>query len=93
MGIPLTPLIAYVFPSIFGTVYLCQVFWNIPALGTDSQAGTIVHESSHFGRNGGTMDYVYGQTNCAALAISNSSQAIMNAESHEYFAENTPFLS
>ena len=92
MDTPLTPLIAYVYANTFGTVFLCPVFWSAPALGTDSKAGTIVHESSHFTRNGGTQDYKYGQTNCAALAISNPSQAVRNADSHEYFAENTPAL-
>jgi peptidyl-Lys metalloendopeptidase len=84
---------AYVYPSNFGYVYLCNAFWSAPTTGTDSKAGTIVHESSHFTANGGTDDYVYGQTNAKALAKSNPSQAIMNADSHEYFAENNPALS
>ncbi|KIM33629.1 hypothetical protein M408DRAFT_60879, partial [Serendipita vermifera MAFF 305830] len=84
---------AYVYPSNFGYVYLCNAFWTASTTGTDSKAGTIVHESSHFTANGGTDDYVYGQTNAKALAKSNPSQAIMNADSHEYFAENTPALS
>ena len=39
---------------------------------------------------GGTDDYVYGQTGAKNLAISNPAQAVMNADSHEYFVENTP---
>jgi peptidyl-Lys metalloendopeptidase len=61
--------------------------------GTDSKAGTIVHEQSHFTVNGGTKDYVYGQAAAKRLAISNPAQAIMNADNHEYFAENTPALA
>jgi peptidyl-Lys metalloendopeptidase len=61
--------------------------------GTDSKAGTIVHEQSHFTVNGGTQDIVYGQSGAKSLAISNPAQAIMNADSHEYFAENTPAQS
>jgi len=38
----------------------------------------------------GTRDYVYGQSDARSLAISNPAQAIANADSHEYFAENTP---
>ncbi|KAF9502286.1 zincin [Pleurotus eryngii] len=64
--------------SSFGIVTLCGAFWNALATGTDSKAGTIVHESSHFTVNGGTEDIVY---------------AIMNADSHEYFAESNPALS
>ena len=57
------------------------------------QAGTIIHESSHFTANGGTNDYAYGQTACKNLAISNPANAVRNADSHEYFAENNPALS
>jgi len=74
-------------------IYLCGAYWNAPATGTDSKAGTLVHESSHFTVNGGTQDYVYGQSGAKSLAISNSNNAVMNADSHEYFAENTPAQS
>lgn len=57
------------------------------------QAGTIIHESSHFTANGGTDDYVYGQTDAKNLAISDPANAVMNADNHEYFAENNPVLS
>ena len=48
--------------------------------GTDSKAGTIVHEQSHFTVNGGTQDYVYGQSSAKSLASSDPSEAIFNAE-------------
>ncbi|KZV67402.1 zincin, partial [Peniophora sp. CONT] len=71
---------AYVYADEPGYVYLCPVFWDAPATGTDSQAGTIVHEQSHFTVNGGTSDHVYGQSAAKSLASSNPSQAIDNAE-------------
>ena len=84
------PFYAYVYPSSPYNIYLCNAFWSAPATGTDSKAGTLIHEMSHFTVLGGTDDYVYGQTGAKALAISNPAQAVMNADSHEYFAENTP---
>jgi peptidyl-Lys metalloendopeptidase len=81
---------AYVFPSQPYKVYLCSAFWTAPMTGTDSKAGTLIHEMSHFTVVAGTDDYAYGQTAARALAISNPAQAIANADSHEYFAENTP---
>ncbi|MCP3886359.1 MAG: hypothetical protein GY700_12970, partial [Propionibacteriaceae bacterium] len=48
------------------TVWFCGAFWNAPATGTDSQAGTIVHELSHAVCR--TDDNAYGQANCRALA-------------------------
>ncbi|KAG9120167.1 hypothetical protein FRC07_004448 [Ceratobasidium sp. 392] len=84
---------AYVYANQPGRVYLCGAFWNAPNTGTDSKAGTIVHEQSHFTVNGGTQDHVYGQSGAKQLAISDPARAIMNADSTEYFAENTPAQS
>jgi len=84
---------AYVYPNQPYKVYLCRAFWNANELGTDSRAGTIVHELSHFTVVAGTDDVVYGQSGAKDLAISNPDQALNNADSHEYFAENTPNLN
>lgn len=101
---------AYVYPNEWGYIYLCNVFWDAPATGTDSKAGTLVHESSHFTNIGSTGknrilpkpahfslsaavdDWAYGQSAAKSLAISNPTRAVDNADSHEYFAENTPSL-
>jgi len=83
---------AYVYPTKPYVIYLCNLFWSAPALGTDSQAGTLIHEMSHFNVVAGTKDNVYGQAGSMQLAINNPSQAINNADSHEYFAEDTPFV-
>ncbi|KAJ7576899.1 peptidyl-Lys metalloendopeptidase [Mycena floridula] len=61
---------AYVFPEEHAYIYLCGAFWEAPATGTDSKAGTL--------------------TAAKALAKSNPAEAIENADSHEYFAENNP---
>ena len=61
-----------------------------PATGTDSKAGTLVHEMSHFNATAGTDDHVYGQTGAKNLAISDPASALDNADNHEYFAENNP---
>ncbi|CCQ09220.1 Extracellular protease precursor [Pseudoalteromonas luteoviolacea B = ATCC 29581] len=82
---------AYVYPNQPYKVYLCKAFWSANELGTDSRAGTIVHELSHFNAVAGTDDIVYGQAGAKNLAISDPAQAIQNADSHEYFAENTPY--
>jgi peptidyl-Lys metalloendopeptidase len=82
---------AYVYPNQPYNIYLCSVFWSAPMTGTDSKAGTIIHETSHFTVVAGTDDHAYGQTNAKALAISDPTRALNNADNHEYFAENTPF--
>ena len=84
---------AYVYPTQPYRIYLCNAFWSAPATGTDSKAGTLVHEMSHFNVVAGTDDHAYGQTACKRLAQRSPKKAINNADSHEYFAENTPRLN
>ena len=84
---------AYVYPWMAYHIHLCKAFWTAPLTGTDSQAGTIVHETSHFLLVAGTKDHAYGQTNCRRLASDHPNDAVDNADTHEYFAENTPALS
>ncbi|MEO7430801.1 MAG: M35 family metallo-endopeptidase, partial [Dokdonella sp.] len=81
---------AYVYPTQPYKVYLCGAFWSAPNTGTDSRAGTLIHETSHFNIVAGTDDWAYGQTAAHNLAGSNTTRAVDNADSHEYFAENTP---
>jgi len=87
-------LYAYVYPvdTATHTIYLCGSFWNAPngPYQTDSKAGTIVHELSHFNDIAATLDNAYGQTACRSLAISNPTQAVNNADSHEYLVEAHP---
>jgi len=82
---------AYVYPNQPYQIYVCKAFWTAPATGTDSKAGTLVHEMSHFNVTAGTDDHVYGQTGCKDLALTDPAAALDNADSHEYFSENTPF--
>jgi len=81
---------AYVYPADpTHTIYLCSVFWVVDKIGGwDTQAGTLLHELSHFNNIGGTGDYAYGTTACRNLAINNPGNAIYNADSHEYFGES-----
>lgn len=82
---------AYVYPTQPYRIYLCKAFWSAPNTGTDSKAGTIIHELSHFDVLANTDDIVYGQTGARNLATSSPSQAVRNADNHEYFSENTPY--
>jgi peptidyl-Lys metalloendopeptidase len=87
-----TYVYAYVYPNQPYNIYLCGAFWPAPPTGTDSKAGTLIHEMSHFNVVAGTGDFAYGQTAARNLAITNPNNAVQNADNHEYFAENTPPL-
>lgn len=84
---------AYVYPTQPYAIYVCKAFWSAPLSGTDSKGGTLIHELSHFNAVAGTDDWVYGQSGAKSLAISDPAKAVDNADSHEYFAENTPSLN
>ncbi|RSZ57558.1 peptidase M35 [Massilia atriviolacea] len=83
---------AYVYPTQPYKIYVCNAFWSAPTSGTDSKGGTLVHELSHFNVVAATDDWAYGQSAAASLATSNPTKAVDNADSHEYFSENTPAL-
>jgi peptidyl-Lys metalloendopeptidase len=83
---------AFVNPSQPYQITLCGAFWTAPTTGTDSKAGTFIHEMSHFVTVANTNDWAYGKTACMSLAQTDPTEALDNADSHEYFAENTPAL-
>jgi len=87
------PYFAYVYPARPYTVWVCQAFWAAAVTGTDSRGGTLVHELSHFDVVAATDDHVYGQQGAAEMARTAPERAINNADSHEYFGENTPVLT
>ncbi len=78
---------AYVYPTQPYKIYVCRAFWTAPVRGTDSRGGTLIHEMSHFDVVANTDDVAYGQAACRNLT---AAQAINNADTHEYYAENTP---
>jgi peptidyl-Lys metalloendopeptidase len=81
--------IAYVFPEVAYKIHLCTSFWDLDLNGTDSQAGTIIHELSHFKVTAHTDDHVYGKLRARQLATETPNTAINNADNYEYFAENS----
>ena len=84
--------LAYVHPDQPYEITLCASFWSAPVAGTDSQAGTIVHEISHFVAVAGTQDVTYSQRLVRMTAEYIPAKAVTNADSYKYFAENNPPL-
>ena len=83
---------AFVYPTETAThpIHFCDAFWAASATGTDSKAGTLIHEFSHFVNVATTQDHVYGQTSAHNLAVTTPANAPNNADNYEYFFENTP---
>ncbi|MEE9319401.1 MAG: M35 family metallo-endopeptidase [Granulosicoccus sp.] len=83
---------AFVYANEPYGVHLCPEFRLAPVDGTNSRAGTIIHELSHFTVVAGTEDHAYSHDGTTALAVADPAKAIDNADNYEYFAENTPYL-
>lgn len=66
------------------TIWFCDAFWGAPDTGSDSRAGTVLHEHTH--ASSGTDDIEYGKADCKQLAIKSPGKAVINADSHEYYA-------
>jgi peptidyl-Lys metalloendopeptidase len=81
---------AHVYANRPYEIFVCGAVWPAPAKGTDSKAGTLIHEMSHFDVVASTSDWVYGQSAAKNLAATNPTNALDNADNHEYFAENNP---
>lgn len=86
------PYYAYVYPTDPYNIYLCSGFWNAELSGTDSQSGTIIHQLSYFNKIAATKSYSFGEYEAKNLAIEFPNYTIINADSYEYFTQNTPFL-
>jgi peptidyl-Lys metalloendopeptidase len=84
----------YVYPTKEDKLYLGDLFATAPATGTDSKAGTLIHEVSHYQSTGRTRDVkmadgttAYGHDNCEQLAKDDPDKAKTNADSFEFFVE------
>ncbi|KAJ8075557.1 hypothetical protein AAF712_008898 [Marasmius tenuissimus] len=82
-----TQTYAYVYPSTYGVVYLCGLYWNVATTGSGSRADTIIHEGTHFPQVLGTDDVTYGESSCKSLARSSPAQAVNNADNHAFFSD------
>lgn len=68
-------------------VTLSEAYNNAPLTGTDSKAGTMIHELSHFSDVAGTDDHAYGLEEAKNLAKKNKTKAATNADNFEYYVE------
>lgn len=67
-------------------IWLCTAFWEAKDEGSESRAGTLVHEHSH--ASGHTDDFEYSKEDCIGLAKNKPKTAVRNADSYEYYAES-----
>ena len=69
-------------------VFLGAKFWEVKERNANNKAGVIIHELSHFRDIGNTDDITYGERGCLELAQSFPKEAMINADSFEYFIKD-----
>jgi peptidyl-Lys metalloendopeptidase len=89
---------AFVYPDDSATLHVCAPYFELPVLSdatflevfnSGTRAGTIIHEMSHYANVGGTADNCYNRDVCSDYARTNPNGATHNADSFQYFAEDT----
>jgi len=89
---------AFVYPNDSGTIYLCAPYFELPSLSdatflevfnSGTRGGTIIHEMSHYDDVGSTNDNCYNRDVCSDFARTAPNRAAHNADSFQYFAEDT----
>ena len=76
--------------TFFGVsaIWFCSLFWDAPARGIASKAGTIVHEHTHSSAEVEDIRDMYGVEACRKLAIEKPDDALNNADNYEFFVES-----
>ena len=68
-------------------------FWPLITTGTDSQAGSLIREATHFGI--GIENIADGETRCRQLPMAYPNRpctaCLQNADSYRYFAEDPDY--
>lgn len=92
---------AFVYTSEHYTMTLCPDFFTMPMMtgGSPSHpdyengtmAGTIIHEMSHFDVIAATDDICYSRTDCSAMGRRSPDEAVINADTYQYYAEDVTF--
>jgi len=89
---------AFVYPTDSSAIHLCDPYFDLPTLSdatflevfnSGTRAGTIIHEMSHYDDVGGTADNCYNRDVCSDFARTNPNGAAHNADSFQYFSEDT----
>jgi len=93
---------AFVDPDEAYVLNLCPRFFDMDtmkdlndasaAIGNGTRSGTIIHEITHFTVVAGTDDICYSREVCTDMAFESPQDALMNADSYQYFVEDVTYF-
>ena len=87
-----TPFVVNLCPNFFTMDTMKQLTEETAVTGNGTRAGTIIHEISHFTDVSGTEDHCYSRTECTRMAENLPLDALLNADSYQYFVEDVTFF-
>jgi hypothetical protein len=79
-------------PNFFEMQTMKQLTDETVAEGYGTRAGTLVHELTHFITVASTDDICYSREDCTKMAVNVPSDALINADSYQYFVEDVTFF-
>ena len=79
-------------PNFFAMDTMKELTRDSVIFGNGTRSGTIIHEFSHFPDASGTEDICYSREECAAMAVARPDDALINADSYQYFVEDVTFF-
>lgn len=79
-------------PNFFEMQTMKQLTDETAAEGNGTRAGTLVHELSHFVIVADTDDICYSREDCTEMAVDAPLDALINADSYQYFVEDVTFF-
>lgn len=79
-------------PSFFAMDTFKELNADSVANGTGTRAGTLVHEISHFTTVADTLDICYTRGKCSEMALTAPLDALINADSYQYFVEDVTYF-
>lgn len=92
---------AFVYTTEHYVMTLCPNFFGMPRMAGGSPTdpeyengtmeGTIIHEISHFDVVARTEDHCYSRSVCGDMADGSPQEAVENADTYQYFAEDITF--
>lgn len=93
---------AFVSPAEAYVISYCPLFFEMPTMkqlspsrvrsGHGTRAGTVIHELTHFDVVAGTDDFCYSRDDCSLMTAEAQQDALMNADSYQYFVEDVEYF-
>lgn len=88
---PDEPYLVHICPNFFTMPTVAELIPGTPKSDDGTRGGTFIHEITHFLVVADTDDICYTRTECERMALRRPLDALNNADSYQYFAEDVTY--